>query len=474
MAAFSGNFTNDVDLLQQELRVKDSFDLVTRDPAIGGRSSFLVFIDGFAQEAILTKILQYLIGLKADQLAACADLTAFMQQHISLIETAIAEDSAYAVKQILSGMAGLMIDGLPGVLLMDVRQYPARSVEEPEDDRVLRGSHDGFGETLIFNAALLRRRIRDPQLTLESIQIGERSHTDIALCYMADRAKPEMLKRVREKLRHIRIPALAMSQESLAECLLKRQWYNPFPRIRYTERPDCASASVLEGSIIVLTDNTPAAMILPTSLFDFFQDTNSYYFPPLVGSYLHLVRGVMSFLNLFLTPVWYLFVINPHWLPQSFEFIRIAEPNSVPVLAQFLAVEFILDAIRLASLNTPGSLSNAFGVVGALLLGEFAITAGFFVSEVLLYMAFVSIGHFTQPSHELAYAFKLSRVLLLVLTACFGWWGFGGGVLLLFLVLLSTETPTGRHYLYPLIPFNGKALFSLAVRRPISRKNSGG
>jgi spore germination protein AF len=303
-------------------------------------------------------------------------------------------------------------------------------------------------------------------------QVGAVSKTDVVVCYMADKVDPAFLDKVKKKIQSITIPSLTMGQESLAECLVKRQWFNPFPKMRYTERPDCAAASLLEGRILLLVDNSSAAMILPTSIFDFIQDTNDYYFPPLVGSYLRLVRALVFIATLFLTPVWYLLVRNPEVLPEWLRFIQIQEPNTVPLFLQLMTVELIIDGIKLASLNTPNVLNNAFGVVGALILGEFAVSAGLFVPEVLLYMAFVAIANFTQPSFELGYAFKLFRMLFLVFIALADWWGFGAGVLLMILCMVTTPTVCNSGYLYPLIPFNWKAIRRLLFRRALSSDNS--
>ena len=242
--------------------------------------------------------------------------------------------------------------------------------------------------------------------------------------------------------------------------------------MRYTERPDCAAASITEGRILLLVDNSAAAMILPTSIFDFVQDTNDFYFPPLVGSYLRFVRALVSLFTMFMTPVWYLLIKNPDIVPKWLEFIQVHEPNSIPILLQLLIIELINDGVKLASLNTPTVLSNAFSVVGALILGEFAIKAGLFVPEVLLYMAFVAIANFTQPSFELGYALKLFRMLLLVLTALFNWWGFAAGVGLFLLTIAITPTVCNSGYLYPLIPFNWRAFRRLLWRRPISKDNT--
>ena len=276
----------------------------------------------------------------------------------------------------------------------------------------------------------------------------------------------------KRQLQDITIPALTLGQESLAECLLRGQWYDPFPRIRYTERPDSAAAAIAEGQIVLLADNSPAAMLLPTSIFTFAQDTNDYYFPPIVGSYLRLVRGLIFLLTLFLTPVWYWLMQNPDKIPAMLEFIRIKEPNSLPLIVQMLLIEVLIDTLKLASLNTPTSLSNALSLVGALVFGEFAVQAGLFVPELLAYMAFVAIASFTQPSHELAYAFKLFRMLFLLLTWLLGGWGLLLGMALMLITLVTTKTVAGGRYLYPLIPFNGRALWRLLWRQPISRHNA--
>jgi len=292
------------------------------------------------------------------------------------------------------------------------------------------------------------------------------------LCYMEGICDQKHLEKLRQKLKKITIPALSMGQESLLECLCRSQRYNPFPKVRYTERPDNAAASVMEGKIIILVDNSPSAMILPTGLFDFMQDTNGYYFPPLIGTYLRFLRTAVLLVSLFLTPIWYLLMINQWDVPPWLEFLKISEPNAVPVIAQLLAIELVIDVVKLASLNTPSMLSNAFSVVGALIFGEFAVRANLFVSEVLLYMAFVAVASFTQASYEMGYAFKLTRMTFLVLTWAFNIWGFVAGIVLLIVLIATTRTPLGFTYLYPLIPFNGKALRRLVTRRSISRFNA--
>lgn len=470
---FSESAIENISLLRQYLRISASFDLVQRDITVAEAPAAVIFVDGMVKDETMSKMLQFFSSIKKEDRQKTTDASAFAARFVPYTEVAVITDPDEVVTAVLSGQLAFVVDGFAAVFLIDVRTYPVRGVAEPESDRVLRGPHDGFVETLVFNTALMRRHVRDPRLTMEYMQIGSVSKTDVVLCYLDGVTPSRHLKTLREKLQNITIPSLSMGQESLVECLFrKQQWYNPFPKVRYTERPDAAAAAVMEGRIVVMVDNTPVVMILPTSVFDFVQDTNDYYFPPLVGSYLRLVRILVFGFTIFVTPVWFLLITHPQWIPDWLTFIRIENPNTIPVIVQLLLVEVMIDAIRLASLNTPSALNNAFGVVGALILGEFAVTAGLFVSEVLLYMAAVAVATFTQPSFELGYAFKLSRMLFLVLTALFGVWGFVGGILLVGVVLATTQTALGTGYLYPIFPFDRVALRRLVVRRLLHRNNA--
>ena len=208
-------------------------------------------------------------------------------------------------------------------------------------------------------------------------------------------------------------------------------------------------------------------MIFPTGIFDFIQDINDFYFAPVIGSLLRFIRMIVFSLSMVFIPIWYLLIQYEEILPEALKFMLIEEKNSVPIIVQLLIVEFVIDTLRLASVNTPSALSSSFSVVGALVLGEFAVRSGWFVAEVVLFMAFVAISNFTQPSYELGYAIKISRTVILILTALFKIWGFIAGLVLVLLVISFTKTISGYTYLYPLIPFNGKAIKSLLFRHQI-------
>ena len=450
------------------LRISESFDTVRRDIiACNVRCSFY-FVDGLTKDEVMLRIMDLFMKLKQFDTASLSSLKDFYDTYIPYVEVESAQSEQHVITGVLSGMTAMVADGIPGVILIDCRTYPVRGIEEPENDKVLRGARVGFVETLVFNAALIRRHIRDPKLTMKIKTVGTSSKTDIVLCYLDGKADKKLLENIEKKLDEINVPALSLSSESLAECLIKTRWYNPFPKIRYTERPDAASASIMEGSIIVLCDNSPSAMILPTCIFDFLQETDDYYFPPLTGTYLRFVRCSVFFLTVFLSPLWYLLITHDEYIPQWLDFIRIEELSGLPVIVQLFLLEFAVDGLKLAALNTPSVLAGSFSIIGGLILGDFAVKVGWFVPETILYTAFVSIANFAQPSYELGYAFKFMRLILLLLTALFEIWGFTAGVILTIVLICTNKTVQGqRNYLYPLVPFNKKALTRLLIRKKL-------
>ena len=472
MEKISNDYRENVRVLDGLLGVGRSCDMVSRDYLIGGRRARLWVVDGFGSDSILERMGAFWLTLKPENVMSLTEMQDFLDRYITFSESNVTFDISDAVTSVFLGKSLLAVEGLAGVALIDAKGYPSRSVHEPPDGKVLRGSHDGFVEAVVPNMALLRRRIRDPHLTMEGHKVGSRTHNDAVLCYLDDKVDQDLLRKLRGKLLGLDVRSLTMAQESLAEAIRPKQWYNPFPKVRYTERPDAAAASIMEGSIVLMVDNSPSVMILPTGFFDFTQESNDYYFPPLVGTYLRVLRVTVFLLSLFITPAWYLMVSEPNRLPGWLNFLSSPEPVSLSLLSQLLVVEFLIDVLKLASLNTPDSLSNSFSMLGALVLGDFAVQAGWLGPEVLVYMAFVSVAGFAQPSYELGYAFKLLRVALLLVTAAFDVWGFCLGVVGIFILLCTTKPLVGKGYLYPLVPFNGKALLRLLVREPISRDNT--
>jgi len=461
------NYSENVTLMQSALRVNESFDVLYKKLTIGSGELSFFYIDGFTKDTVMQKLMMHFISLGKIKGSA----SEFMMQSVPYIETDTVTDVDKMITAVMSGCT-LCLGSSFGAeaIIIDTRTYPARTTEEPEGDRVMRGSRDGFVETLIFNTALIRRRIRNPALTMQYFSIGEDSHSDVVMCYMNDRADMKYVRSIERKLKAIKTDSLVIGHESLKECLIKTRWYNPFPKVRTTERPDVAAAQLLEGSILLVIDNSPEVMVLPVSIFDFMQESNDFYFPPLTGTYIRIVRYIVFFLTLVITPAWYLMLEYPELVPSFLSFAMPEDSGKLPIIVQLLLVEFIIDALRLASLNTPNMLNNSLSVVGGLILGDFAVSIGWLIPEVILYMAFVAIANFTQRSYELGYAIKFLRIFWLIVTAIFGFWGFCGAFVVIIILLLTNTTVNGkRNYLYPLIPFNGRALLSLVVR--VRKKN---
>ena len=441
----SASFEDNIRYMNEILPVNESFDIIRREMEIGGRASVFYYIDGFIKDEAMLKIMNSFLSVSEGDMPE--DAEGFIQKNVPYVEVDVLEDFDQVIRNVLSGPAVLFINGYKECIAIDCRTYPARSVDEPDKDRSLRGSRDGFVETIVFNTALMRRRIRDPHLVMEMTEAGQTSRTDIALCYMSDRVDPELLKNLKDRIESLKIDDLRMNQQSLAEALFKRKWFNPFPKFKFTERPDTAAACLLEGKVVILVDNSPSAMILPTSILDMIEEANDYYFPTVTAVYLKVTRALITIATVFFTPLYLLFMQNQDWLPEAFEFVAVRDTVNIPLIFQFLLLELSIDGLRLAAMNTPTMLSTPLSVIAGIVMGEFSVQSGWFNSEVMLYMAFVAVANYTQPNFELGYALKFMRLMLLVLTAVFDLYGFIIGCILVVCFLIFNKTLSGRNYL---------------------------
>lgn len=465
MDRISGDYRENVERFRRELRVEASFDLICRRLLVGEDEMTLFYIDGFTKDAVMQRLFQYFIGLKG--LGSGEDACRrFADGCVPYVEVSRSSDAAFLRMMVLSGATVLLGSSFGAeAIVIDARTYPARETSEPESDRVMQGARDGFVETLIFNTALIRRRIRDERLTMQYVTVGGASKTDVVLCYMDGMADPDYVRQLYARLKQIAPTDISLGTQSLTETLVRRRWYNPFPKVRTLERPDAAAAELMEGRVLLLCDTSPQAMVLPTSIFDFMQETDDYYFPPLTGCYLRLVRHFVLWLSMVVTPLWYLLISNAVPLPDALAFLLPEKEYAVPILLQLFLAEIAVDGLKLASMNTPDILSGSLSVIGGLILSDFAVQVGWLSPEVILYTAFSAIAGFSQQNAELGYAFKFMRIALLALTALFGLPGFLAGLAALPLLLLTQTTVDGTHsYLYPLLPFNGRALARLFFR----------
>lgn len=463
----------DIGEIRRALREKAglgiSFDLVFREMKFGGVKAAFFFANGFAKDQVLTDVIARLSFLEPDQLEPDA-LAGLLNKYVSHIQVSTEDNFDQAVGFALMGSTVLFVEDAGKSLVIDAKQFPVRSIEEPDLERVVRGSRDGFVETLMTNVTLVRRRIRDPRLKLELFRVGERTKTDVCIGYIDDIADPDLVRSLKDKIGKVKLDGIPLGDKQLEEVIIGKGW-NPYPSVRYSERPDVVCAHMLEGHVILFADTSPSVMILPTTFFHLVQHAEEYRQTPFVGSYLRWVRFLGIFTSLFLLPLWFLLVKHPELKPAGLEFLGPQKGGKLPLLIQFLLVEVGVDMMRLAAVHTPSPLTVAMGLVAAILVGEIAINTGLFINEVVLYMSIAAVGMFATPSYELGLANRIVRLALLVLAAAFGIPGFvvGGTVWLIALtVTRSYNTP----YMWPFIPFNAKAMMSILFRRPILASKS--
>ncbi|WP_186575786.1 spore germination protein [Aquibacillus kalidii] len=462
------SFDENIRYMRERLGVDKSFDVIQLDLEYAERKMALFMIDGFVKDDILHLLMKFLAQLEPSDLTP-DPMEKMLKKYIPYIELEKVDDLDVATDTVLAGPTALVVEGIDQIIMIDARTYPVRGPQEPDLERVVRGSRDGYVETIVFNTALTRRRIRDRSLRMEYTSVGRRSKTDICLCYLEDVADPDKVKELKANLDKIDTDGLPMAEKTVEEFLGGRHW-NPYPTIRYTERPDTAAAHIYEGHIIIIIDGSPSVMITPATYWHHLQHAEEYRQKPLVGAYLRLVRFFAVIASLFILPLYYLFSVNPELLPNAIEFVGPNDFGVLPLLLQFLIAEVGIDMLRMAAIHTPTALATALGLVAAVLIGQVAVEVGLFSNEVVLYLSVAAVGTFATPSYEMSLANRLVRMLLLIITASFGVVGYVAGITLWLIYLLRMESfRTG--YLWPFIPFSPRAFADILVRVPIPLKS---
>jgi stage V sporulation protein AF len=348
----------------------------------------------------------------------------------------------------------------------ELRNYPGRSPEEPDNEKVIRGSRDGFTEGISQNTALVRRRIRNSNLRFELHKISKIGQTDVAIAFMKDIANEEMLDKLRQRLGQINHDGLTMADKSLEEWLFKQK-FHPIPFVRYTERPDIVAAHLLEGHVAIMVDTSPSVILVPITIFHLLQHAEEYRQAPIVGTFVRFMRYFGTIMGLLLLPLWYLFVTNESLLPDALSYLGSQEKSHIPILLQILIADIGIEFLRMAAIHTPTPLSTAMGLVAGVIIGQIAIDVGVFSSEVVLYTAVGAIFTFIIPSYELSISIKLFRIFLLLMTGILGADGLFIGVFILFTYLCSLR-PLQAPYLWPLVPFFPTAMLRVIIRFPMT------
>lgn len=455
-------YENDL-YLKNRLGIGVSYDIDFRQLFIKNNTLHLYYLNGMCNSKIIQDIIIALLALNSDRIGK-EKINKVIENQLAHFQVESKHKLDEIVDQLLSGLLIIFIDGEDKAYMIDTRDYPGRSPEEPDTERVIRGARDGFTENIVENTTLLRRRIRDERLRNEMLQVGERSKTDICISYIKDIADERLIKLIKEKISEIDIDGIPMADKTVEEFIVAQKW-NAFPLVRYTERPDTSAKHLLEGRILIFVDTSPSIIITPTTYFDHLDHAEEYRQSPAVGSFIRLIRLLAVFSSLYLLPLWMLFVLDPTLLPEKLSFIGPKDVGNIPIIYQIIMADIGVEFLRMAAIHTPTPLATAMGLIAAILIGEIAVDVGLFTSEVILYVAISTIGSYVTPSYELSVANKLLKLLLLILTALFAKIGFVIGVVVSILYLANIKA-LNTPYLYPLIPFNAKALINVILRMP--------
>lgn len=375
-----------------------------------------------------------------------------------------------AVEAMLAGNAVFFMDGYDQAVKIAGKGYPAMMVGKAETEKVLRGSKEGFTDSVKINSALIRKRVKDTRLKVVERQMGVRSNTMLQLLYVEDLVQEDLLSEIQRRLDQFEIDGIFDS--GMVEQLTEEVWYSPFPQFQSTERTDRAAMELLEGRIVLLCDNSPMALLLPTTFHSFMTSSEDMYNRFEMVSFVRMLR-YLAVLTAVLLPGLYLAVIRFHTqvLPAnlilSFAEARAGVPFSSVVELVFLELSFEL--IREAGVRMPGPLGNAIGIVGGLIIGQASVTANLVSPIVVIIVALTALGSLAIPSEEFSAPFRLLKYLFL---AAGGYLGLFGIVLGIYLVvshlagLLSFQVP----YLTPFVRKDGSADGGI-LRRPLRKMN---
>lgn len=467
----SPRLQDNVDYVNDQIGIGTNWDIIAKPFQFGGVRMMSYVSNGYFLTNHMVLILrdlhqcmQAFSEAHRDRSFTMHELMEHLIHEVAFVQVQALNRMDEAIHFILSGALVTFLDGFDQALMIDTRVYPMRSISTPDLERTIRGARDAFTETMLINTSLIRRRLREPRLRDELMQVGTNSKTDVCMMYIEGVTDPQLVHEIRERLRAIEVDALFMGQQTLVEHLGRVGW-NPYPLVRLTERPDVATTALLEGQIVIVVDTSPNVIILPTSLFHHLQHPEEYQNYPLVGTYMRMVILVALILHVFLPGVFLLLNAHPDLMPTWLSFMRASRGDPLPLWAQLVLAEFGLDMLQLAVVNSPKELASAIGVLAAMLFGQFAVKIHLVQEGIMVYAGLVAIAQLAMASYELGSANQMARFWTIAWTALFGGWGFVISVASWFILLLKTES-FGLPYLWPLVPFQWNHGFRQILLRP--------
>lgn len=452
---------SNVDYIKQELG--NSPDIVTRVFKAGENQEIqlcIVFTDGlsnadaiqnFILDTLMEKIRIAHLNSQRIQTLDCLEVL----QSTSLPVGSITEISDFnkLFFHVLSGDTVLLMDGMSKGIVLSLRDWADRGVQEPSAQTVVRGPKDAFSETLRTNTALIRRRIRDPNLRLETKQIGRRTQTDVSIMYIKGVANDKIVAEVKKRLDDIKIDAILES--GYIEELIQDETFTPFPTIFNSERPDSVASAILEGRVAILVDGTPFVLVVPALFVHFFQSSEDYYQRSDISTLIRILRYFAFFLAL-LSPSAYIAVTTFHqeMIPTPLLISLAAQREGVPFPAfvEAMIMEFTFEILREAGLRMPRAIGSSISIVGALVIGQAAVEAGIVSAMMVIVVSITALTSFIFPSYNMAITIRMLRFLFMILAASFGLFGITIGLILLVLHLNSLRS-FGIPYMAPNAPF---------------------
>lgn len=433
---------------------KDCSDIKMREMMLGKQKNircFLAYIEVAVSNILmettaLGRLLSYLEQAPGEEIVEILDKNALGIADVTPFETM--EEAAQGM---LTGDAILFVDGYPKALKISDKGYPNMGVTEADSEKVIRGSNEGFADSIKVNTALIRKRVRSTKVKVKEMRSGVRSHTNVNLVYMEDLAYPEIIAEVEKRLNRYEIDGVLDS--GVIEQLAEEKWYSPFPQFQTTQRPDRAAMAILEGRVVVLSDNSPVALILPTDYNSFIKTSDDYYNRWEVATFGRLLRYIASFFAMTF-PGLYLAVTNfhtqvlPTTLLLSFQAARQGVP--FPAVFEVLLMEISFELLREAGVRLPGAMGNTIGIVGGLIIGQAAVEANLVSPIVVIIVAFTALCSFAIPNEEFAFSFRILKFVFIAVCAWLGYFGFLISLLMV-LIHLSHLTSFGIPYLMPFV-----------------------
>ena len=433
-----------------------SFDITTRNLIFNQKNLTLTYLNSLSEATMISELVK---GINAG--GTIID--------VSLANGSVEENNDIDAlqKALYSGCA--IIEYENRSYIVDTRSYPSSSIQQPETEKTVRGSKDGFNENIIVNVGLIRRRIRDTNLVMELHTVGKVSKCDVCVSYLSNKVNQDLLQSVMNRLQSITIDDLSMSDRALEELFIK-QGYHPFPFVRYCERPDIVATQIMKGYIAIIVDTSSSVILLPVTLFELLEHVEEHRQNPIVGSLLRLIRLFGVMISVYLIPIWLVIIKTP-----ELEWYILKNPTKNldygDIVLQIIILEFAIELLRVATIHTPSALSNSISLVSALLLGEIAVGIGIFLEEVLLYGAISTLASFATPNYELSLANKLVKWLLIIAIMCFNQYGFVVMNFLLFIYLANLKV-FNKEYLYPFVPFDDTKFLEHLIRKPKKENSS--